>query len=71
MPLREGAGRPIVGADSETKYSGQLNCLALLSHPFCFGMNTHEIGHGRRAFGNSVPSIPRILPGGLTSVLFL
>lgn len=31
MPLREGAGRPMVGADSETKYSDQLNCSALLS----------------------------------------
>lgn len=31
MPLREGAGRPIVGADSETKNSGQLNCSAVLS----------------------------------------
>lgn len=31
MPLREGAGRPIVGANAGTKYSGQLDCLVLLS----------------------------------------
>lgn len=31
MPLREGAGRPMVGADSETRNSGQLKCSALLS----------------------------------------
>lgn len=62
--MREGAGRPIVGANSGTTYSGQFNF-------FCFSTKTLGIGRGRQAAEKNIRSIPRILPGGLTSVLLL